>query len=38
MKRKPDISLAKNKLNWNPKIQLLEGLKNTINYFEKVVG
>jgi UDP-glucuronate decarboxylase len=32
-KRKPDISLAKEKLGWEPKIQLREGLKKTIDYF-----
>lgn len=34
-KRKPDISLAKEVLNWEPTIQLEEGLKKTISYFEK---
>ncbi|MEA4957708.1 UDP-glucose 4-epimerase [bioreactor metagenome] len=34
--RCPDISLANEKLNgWNPSISLKEGLKNTIDYFEK---
>jgi UDP-glucuronate decarboxylase len=33
--RKPDISLAKNKLGWGPKIQLKEGLIKTIEYFEE---
>jgi UDP-glucuronate decarboxylase len=32
--RKPDITLAKNELNWEPKIQLREGLVETINYFK----
>jgi len=32
--RQPDISLAKEKLGWEPKIQLEEGLKKTIPYFE----
>lgn len=33
--RQPDISLAKEKLNnWEPKVQLNEGLTKTINYFE----
>lgn len=32
-KRKPDIKLAKNILNWSPKCNLNEGLKNTINFF-----
>ncbi|KZX11409.1 UDP-glucuronic acid decarboxylase family protein [Methanobrevibacter curvatus] len=34
--RCPDISLANEKLNgWKPKVQLDEGLKKTISYFEK---
>lgn len=33
--RKPDISLAKEKLDWEPKIMLAEGLVKTISYFEK---
>ena len=37
MQRKPDISLAKEKLNWQPKIQLEEGLLKTIDYFEKII-
>ncbi len=32
-KRKPDIHLAQEFLNWNPKVQLAEGLDKTINYF-----
>ena len=35
--RKPDISLAKEKLHWEPKIQLEEGLKHTIEYFKKII-
>jgi UDP-glucuronate decarboxylase len=38
MQRKPDISLAKKKLRWEPKIALDEGLKKTINYFQKIIG
>jgi len=33
--RQPDIALAKQKLNWEPKIKLIDGLMNTIEYFEK---
>ena len=34
--RRPDIALAKEKLNgWLPEITLDEGLLKTINYFEK---
>lgn len=35
--RKPDISLAKKKLNWEPKINLEEGLAKTIEYFKKEI-
>ncbi|MNL14354.1 dTDP-4-oxo-6-deoxy-D-allose reductase [compost metagenome] len=34
--RKPDIDLAKSALNWEPKIQLEEGLKKTIAYFKSI--
>ncbi|MDR0407903.1 MAG: SDR family oxidoreductase [Campylobacteraceae bacterium] len=36
--RKPDISLAKAKLKWEPKIQLDEGLDKTISYFRTRIG
>jgi UDP-glucuronate decarboxylase len=32
--RKPDISLAGRELQWEPKVQLDEGLKRTIEYFD----
>ena len=35
--RRPDISLAKEKLDWSPKIELEEGLKKTIHYFDKLL-
>lgn len=35
--RKPDISLAKRKLDWKPSISLENGLKNTINYFRSII-
>ena len=35
-KRKPDISLAKKTLDWEPKIQLRDGLKRTIDYFLEI--
>ena len=35
--RKPDISIAKEKINWKPKTNLNDGLKRTINYFEKIL-
>lgn len=37
-KRKPDISLAREKLNWEPKVKLEEGLIQTIAYFEKQIA
>jgi UDP-glucuronate decarboxylase len=37
LQRKPDIRLAKQKLNWEPNIQLIEGLKKTIEYFRCVI-
>lgn len=37
--RRPDITLAKEKLNgWEPKIQLREGLSKTIEYFQKIIA
>lgn len=35
--RQPDISLAKQKLDWEPKIPLREGLIKTIPYFERLI-
>ena len=37
IRRKPDISLAKQKLGWQPEITLQEGLRPTIDYFEKLL-
>ncbi len=37
MQRKPDITLAKQKLGWEPEIPLEEGLKKTIAYFEDLI-
>jgi UDP-glucuronate decarboxylase len=36
--RRPDISLAKKLLSWEPTIRLEEGLKKTIPYFEKLLS
>ncbi len=36
--RKPDITRARTDLNWKPKTQLHEGLKKTIEYFERVMA
>ncbi len=36
--RKPDISLAGEKLDWNPQIPLKQGLKYTIDYFDDLLS
>jgi UDP-glucuronate decarboxylase len=36
LQRKPDISLAKKELGWEPQVPLEEGLKKTIAYFRSV--
>lgn len=33
--RRPDISLARSKLEWEPKVALTQGLEKTIAYFER---
>lgn len=33
--RKPDISLAKSVLNWEPTVEIKYGLEKTIEYFKK---
>ena len=35
--RRPDISLAKKALGWEPKVELREGLQKTIEYFKAIV-
>ncbi|MCE7054508.1 SDR family oxidoreductase [Algoriphagus sp. AGSA1] len=37
MQRKPLIDLAKKELDWEPKVNLREGLVKTIEYFESVI-
>ncbi len=37
MQRRPDISLAKRELDWEPKINLEEGLGRTIAFFRSVI-
>ncbi len=37
MQRKPDITLAKEKLNWEPVVKLEEGLTKTIAYFDNLL-
>ena len=35
--RQPDIELAKHELSWDPQTKLRDGLKKTIEYFNKVI-
>ncbi len=35
--RRPDISLARDKLGWEPKVKLEDGLKKTIQYFKSKI-
>jgi UDP-glucuronate decarboxylase len=37
IQRRPDIALAREKLGWEPRIQLSEGLEKAIAYFRKVI-
>ena len=37
LQRKPDIGLAREKLGWEPQIQLVEGLKKSIEYFRHLI-
>jgi len=38
MQRKPDIGRATEVLGWEPTVQLEQGLKRTIGYFEKMAA
>ena len=38
MQRKPDLTLARQKLGWEPVTALDEGLRRTIDYFEKLLS
>jgi len=35
-KRQPDITLAKSRLGWEPKIKLRQGLEKTIAWFKSI--
>jgi UDP-glucuronate decarboxylase len=37
LQRKPDISLAREKLGWEPKVKLEKGLARTIAYFKSII-
>jgi len=36
--RQPDISLARGELNWQPRVELAEGLGKTIDYFQNLLS
>jgi UDP-glucuronate decarboxylase len=36
--RQPNIELAKARLGWQPKVNLVDGLKETIAYFKNIAG
>ena len=36
--RQPDIKLAKSRLNWEPVVPLNEGLRHTIDYFDRLLS
>ncbi len=38
VRRKPDSSLAKEKLNWEPRVRLEDGLGQTIAYFKNLIS
>jgi UDP-glucuronate decarboxylase len=36
--RRPDIALAREELDWQPRTSLDDGLQETIRYFRKLLG
>ena len=36
--RQPDISIANDKLDWQPTVELQEGLTMTVEYFDELLG
>lgn len=38
VRRRPDISIARDKLGWTPTVPLREGLRHTIDYFDKLLA
>jgi UDP-glucuronate decarboxylase len=36
--RQPDISQARQELNWQPTVQLRDGLRHTIGYFDRLLS
>ena len=38
LQRKPDITLARETIGWQPTVQLEQGLERTIHYFRQLLG
>ncbi len=38
VRRRPDITRAKERLQWQPCLSLLDGLRRTVDYFRKIVA
>jgi UDP-glucuronate decarboxylase len=38
MQRQPDITLARERLGWEPAVPLRDGLRRTIAYFDALLG
>ena len=38
LRRRPDISLAREKLSWGPTVDLREGLQKTVAYFDALLS
>jgi UDP-glucuronate decarboxylase len=38
VQRRPDITLARERLGWQPTVQLEEGLRSTVEYFRQVLA
>ncbi|HJX34079.1 MAG TPA: hypothetical protein VJ373_02800, partial [Desulfatiglandales bacterium] len=36
-RRRPDIALARERLSWEPKVNIEDGLKKTIQYFREIL-
>jgi UDP-glucuronate decarboxylase len=37
-RRRPDITLARERLGWEPKVNIEDGLKKTIQYFREIIS
>jgi UDP-glucuronate decarboxylase len=37
-RRRPDITLARERLGWEPRVAIEDGLKKTIQYFREIIS